>query len=246
MSSLALMLSEAEIQKIIADKYSSRGYKVSILPTREESPRFLKKFAPDILARSDSDNVVIEIKTARTPKIKQHLSSLAAAVQEERDWRLEVVYGDEVRQTRSRKPGRGVKRNDILNRLRDVENLIGENQNDAALLLLSAAIEAALRLLGKSNGNEFKESDSTNFVLKKIYAEGLLTKKQFDEFSDVFLIRNMIAHGIRAEIKNTPALIPTVIDQNPCAHLRMPRDMIFHGWSMRLFQAWQHSATMSS
>ena len=24
-------------------------------------------------------------------------------------------------------------------------------------------------------------------------------------------------------------LIPTVIDQNPCAHLRMPRDMIFHG-----------------
>ena len=23
-------------------------------------------------------------------------------------------------------------------------------------------------------------------------------------------------------------LIPTVIDQNPCAHLRMPRDMIFH------------------
>ena len=42
------------------------------------------------------------------------------------------------------------------------------------------------------------------------------------------------------------AFIPTVIDQNPCAHLRMPRDMIFHGWSMRLFQAWQHSATMSS
>ena len=40
--------------------------------------------------------------------------------------------------------------------------------------------------------------------------------------------------------------LPTVIDQNPCAHLRMPRDMIFHGWSMRLFQAWQHSATMSS
>ena len=46
--------------------------------------------------------------------------------------------------------------------------------------------------------------------------------------------------------KMLEAVIPTVIDQNPCAHLRMPRDMIFHGWSMRLFQAWQHSATMSS
>ena len=49
-----------------------------------------------------------------------------------------------------------------------------------------------------------------------------------------------------AEIIGSTILIPTVIDQNPCAHLRMPRDMIFHGWSMRLFQAWQHSATMSS
>ena len=46
--------------------------------------------------------------------------------------------------------------------------------------------------------------------------------------------------------KAAVTLIPTVIDQNPCAHLRMPRDMIFHGWSMRLFEAWQHSATMSS
>ena len=60
-------------------------------------------------------------------------------------------------------------------------------------------------------------------------------------------------HGALPYIRVAPILalvgvgvIPTVIDQNPCAHLRMPRDMIFHGWSMRLFQAWQHSATMSS
>ena len=52
-------------------------------------------------------------------------------------------------------------------------------------------------------------------------------------------------NGTGDGIRNAP-FIPTVIDQNPCAHLRMPRDMIFHGWSMRLFQAWQHSATMSS
>ena len=47
-------------------------------------------------------------------------------------------------------------------------------------------------------------------------------------------------------VVHSAGILPTVIDQNPCAHLRMPRDMIFHGWSMRLFQAWQHSATMSS
>ena len=52
--------------------------------------------------------------------------------------------------------------------------------------------------------------------------------------------------GVHGGMHWRTGIIPTVIDQNPCAHLRMPRDMIFHGWSMRLFQAWQHSATMSS
>ena len=55
-----------------------------------------------------------------------------------------------------------------------------------------------------------------------------------------------IPAGILSASSSNHYLIPTVIDQNPCAHLRMPRDMIFHGWLMRLFQAWQHSATMSS
>ena len=55
-----------------------------------------------------------------------------------------------------------------------------------------------------------------------------------------------LAHRPVEDLAALKELIPTVIDQNPCAHLRMPRDMIFHGWSMRLFQAWQHSATMSS
>jgi len=41
-------------------------------------------------------------------------------------------------------------------------------------------------------------------------------------------------------------LIPTCTDQNPCAHLRMPMEMIFHGRSMSLFQASQQRATMSS
>jgi hypothetical protein len=33
------------------------------------------------------------------------------------------------------------------------------------------------------------------------------------------------------------ALIPDLIDQNPCAHRRNPMDMIFQGRSMSVFQA---------
>ena len=33
------------------------------------------------------------------------------------------------------------------------------------------------------------------------------------------------------------SLIPTLIDQNSCAHLRMPSEMMRHGLSIRVFQA---------
>ena len=45
---------------------------------------------------------------------------------------------------------------------------------------------------------------------------------------------------------NRDRLIPTSINQNPCAHFLRPMDMIFHGRSMSLFQAWQQMATISS
>ena len=78
---------------------------------------------------------------------------------------------------------------------------------------------------------------------------GALPLRGTDRAEDIGPFGALVAGRPRARATSGPSaceLIPTVIDQNPCAHLRMPRDMIFHGWSMRLFQAWQHSATMSS
>ena len=41
-------------------------------------------------------------------------------------------------------------------------------------------------------------------------------------------------------------VIPTLIDQNPCAHWRRPMDMMRQGWSVSSFQASQQWSTMSS
>jgi hypothetical protein len=49
----------------------------------------------------------------------------------------------------------------------------------------------------------------------------------------------------RLELKNME-LIPTRIDHDPCAHCRMPMDMMRHSWLTRLFQAKQQWSTISS
>ena len=46
--------------------------------------------------------------------------------------------------------------------------------------------------------------------------------------------------------QTTDQVIPSLIDQNPCAHCRSPMDMMRQGWSTSLFQAKQQWSTMSS
>ncbi len=52
--------------------------------------------------------------------------------------------------------------------------------------------------------------------------------------------------GRRAGHPADAGLIPARTDQNRCAQSRIPMDMIFQGRSIRLFQASQHRATISS
>jgi hypothetical protein len=66
---------------------------------------------------------------------------------------------------------------------------------------------------------------------------------------DHVLLMDRLAQFIRDRtIRNLcrQYLIPSPIDQNPCAHWRSPMDMMRQGWSMSLFHASQQWSTRSS
>ncbi len=72
-------------------------------------------------------------------------------------------------------------------------------------------------------------------VIREAYVHGVSTRPVDD------LVKAMGAGGM-----SKSQVIPTCADHDPWAHSRIPMDMIFHGRSVRLFQASQQSATMSS
>ncbi|OAN54420.1 hypothetical protein A6A05_08650 [Magnetospirillum moscoviense] len=56
--------------------------------------------------------------------------------------------------------------------------------------------------------------------------------------SDILHWRKIERSRCRRELEVTMRdLIPSPIDQNPCAHWRSPMDMMVQGWSVSLFQA---------
>ena len=59
-----------------------------------------------------------------------------------------------------------------------------------------------------------------------IRKQGLVEKKLHNEGRHTFLLDgDNVRHGLNKDL----SFIPSSIDQNPCAHFRVPMDMIFHG-----------------
>ena len=88
-----LVTSEREAIRQYADWYSRQGYQVSVEPPPRELPEFLRTLAPDLIARRDGENIVVEIKTS-SPASFDQVQRLARALEHRAGWKLQVVYVD--------------------------------------------------------------------------------------------------------------------------------------------------------
>src|SRR5271170_7607665 len=88
-----LIASEREAIRQYADWYSRQGYEVSIEPRARELPEFLRTLSPDLIARRDGENVVVEIKTSSSASFER-VQALTRALEHRAGWTLQVVYVD--------------------------------------------------------------------------------------------------------------------------------------------------------
>lgn len=82
---------EHRAQKMVARRYKSLGYDVVEHPTADQLPNFMQDVTPDLVARSDVDNVVIEVKRHAALKGSNDLINLADRVSGHPNWRFELV-----------------------------------------------------------------------------------------------------------------------------------------------------------
>src|SRR6516225_10112778 len=88
-----LVTSERETIRQYADWYAQQGYQVSVEPSPRELPEFLRTLAPDLIARRDGENIVVEVKTS-SPASFEQVQQLARALEHRAGWKLQVVYAD--------------------------------------------------------------------------------------------------------------------------------------------------------
>src|SRR5205823_1963023 len=138
-----LVTSEREVIRQYTNWYSQQGYQVSVEPSPRELPEFLRTLAPDLIARRDGENIVVEIKTS-SPASFEQVQQLARALEHRAGWKLQVVYADLV-DPEWAPPLELPEISELLTHLATVGRVDEGDHSSPQFLLLWSIIESAAR-----------------------------------------------------------------------------------------------------
>lgn len=175
-------------------------------PRGDELPPFLSRFEPGLIAFNDHESVVVEVKTRRDLPKSREIVDLADAVNGHDGWRFDLAIVKPERQPLVDEDAEGLTRQEIAARLVSTRHLAQQRQDDAALLLVWSAAEAALRLVAEQQRVTL-ENEQPAYVVKRLYTLGMMSRHDYDLLQRGLEMRNTIAHGFRP-----PRAEPKLVD----------------------------------
>jgi hypothetical protein len=189
-----LIISEREAIRQYADWYAQQGYQVSVEPSPRELPEFLRTLAPDLVARRNGENVVVQIKTS-SPASFETVQRLARALDHRAGWELQVVYVD-LPDPEWQPPPQLPERKDLLAQLDRIGSASeDEGRRRPDFLLLWSIVEAAARHRLSTLKIPPASRISSSALLKMLVSEGIIEDDDYAVLRRGLATRNALAHG---------------------------------------------------
>jgi hypothetical protein len=177
----------------IANRYRKAGFRVSLEPDAKSRPKFLGNFVPDLIARKGDQRIVIEVKDLTSGKKKSKLGKISALVENEPDWRLDLVLYEEEEELPQSPLYPSPK--SIRTAISEVDTIYKQGHSAAALMLACSAFEAAAkRVVAKiEDRSAFKLMPKD--LVKRLVSHGYLTEDELIIANKALNRRNQIVHG---------------------------------------------------
>jgi hypothetical protein len=181
----------AEQRKLrsIARRYRRDGYRVTIPEQGGTLPTFLGGFTPDLIAESEHDRVIIEVKQNRDLRGSNDLQEVAERVSREPGWRFELVTVPSVERV---SPPAAERMDSIANSTREVVNV---GLADAAYVYAWSVLEVLLGDLALQNGLDPAKT-SIKQVARELVSQGVISRETLDAIEQAQDIRARIVHGV--------------------------------------------------
>lgn len=186
-----------ESQKVVelATDYQSRGYKVVLPRSRSEGPDFLKSsgYVPDIIARSEKENLIIEVKSRQTSHDLSRLSEIAELVNAQPGWQFVLVFTNPRESSPVPTRPSAQKARELLQKSRALR---GQDQAhiEAAFLFAWVALEASLHLLPERRKST-KTPTTPWTLIRNAAMEGYIGRDDAEVLDRLFKLRNSLLHA---------------------------------------------------
>jgi hypothetical protein len=185
-----VMASDAMIErkrKRVASHYRRQGYRVSEPNGGSTIPSFLQDCHPDLIAESDNDNVVIEIKHSNTLRGSNELEELAAKVAAQPGWRFELV-------TLGVDGGEG----EVVSRPDWLEGMLRQTAHADPTIYRMLYLEELLNFVvrGAAIRNRIDVRDkAVGRIARELVFAGIMQQQTLDRIELAHNYRNRLMHG---------------------------------------------------
>ncbi len=172
----------------IARRYERDGYRVTMPRQGGSLPAFLEGLTPDLIAESEQDRVVIEVKRSDAVRGSNNLVEIAERVSREPGWRFELVTIPSAEQA-SASPAEHIAF--VESRVRQVMNI---GLTDLAYVYASAALETLLGDLALQHGLKVTKMPFAQ-IARDLVSRGVISREIFDGLEQTRSVRNLLMHA---------------------------------------------------
>lgn len=187
---------EKEIERV-GQQYRDEGYVVVTHPDAEHLPAFAADLETEILAARGNEKALVQIKKTRADvEADPTIPHKAEVIGKQPGWRYDLIVlneGDTFR--RITRGAREPSEQEIDQAIAEVETLIQINQIRAALVIAWAALEAAMRRVC-SKGELYMPKTTPSELLRTLYGNGVLSRKEFELLRETYRFRTEVVHGL--------------------------------------------------
>lgn len=192
---------ELKINQLASD-FAAKGYTVVVAPKLTELSIDLGGYRPDLVAKRESEVVVVGVKSSTDRLPVEYYRSIAERIAEQKGWRFVLVTLDEP--TDLAPPSLANHVPDwpqLEQRLKVVEEMVQQQLWEPSLLYLWSLAEAALRWRAAALRVPVERFPATR-LLGQLYSYGEVSVHEFEDLQKTLEARNRIAHGLSATVES--------------------------------------------
>jgi uncharacterized protein YutE (UPF0331/DUF86 family) len=196
----------------LAEDYRVKGYEVSLDPSFDDLPDFLKQYHLDMVVRRGDESVAVAVtsRSSLNSSSDRYLRNLAQAIEQHSGWRFELVMMNPDDIAYSRQAEESFQYAEIASRLPVAKQLITQHI-ESAFLYSWSLVEATLRLVVKNEGLSLQKF-SPLYLVKQLVMEGVISKSEYQLLMNAISLRNAIVHGFKTTQQITKESVGELID----------------------------------